>query len=107
MCSSCRPCIRLGTAAGARRPQPPATASGQQLMRVSCLQARCRAVASVQEAATATPGTRDMSSSLTLANIRSTLIRQEDSIIFNFIERAQFAANPVVYQAGGVQVPGA
>lgn len=75
-------------------------------MRVSCLQASCRAVASVQEAATA-PGTRDMSSSLTLANIRSTLIRQEDSIIFNFIERAQFAANPVVYQAGGVQVPGA
>jgi hypothetical protein len=48
-----------------------------------------------------------MSSSLTLDNIRSTLIRQEDSIIFTFIERAQFAANPVVYQAGGVQVPGA
>jgi hypothetical protein len=47
-----------------------------------------------------------MSSSLTLDNIRSSLIRQEDSIIFNFIERAQFAANPVVYQAGGVQVPG-
>lgn len=70
-----------------------------------CVQASCRAVASVQEA-TAAPGTRDMSSSLTLDNIRSTLIRQEDSIIFNFIERAQFAANPVVYQAGGVQVPG-
>jgi chorismate mutase len=47
-----------------------------------------------------------MSASLTLDNIRSTLIRQEDSIIFNFIERSQFAANPVVYQAGGVQVPG-
>lgn len=47
-----------------------------------------------------------MSSSLTLDNIRSSLIRQEDSIIFTFIERAQFAANPVVYQAGGVQVPG-
>lgn len=60
----------------------------------------------MQEAATAAPGTRDMSSSLTLDNIRSSLIRQEDSIIFNLIERSQFAANPIVYQAGGVQVPG-
>lgn len=47
-----------------------------------------------------------MSSSLTLDNIRSSLIRQEDSIIFNFLERAQFALNLVVYQPGGVQVPG-
>jgi len=69
-------------------------------------QAGSAAVASIQEAATAAPGTRDMSSSLTLDNIRSSLIRQEDSIIFNFLERAQFALNPVVYQPGGVQVPG-
>lgn len=47
-----------------------------------------------------------MSNSLTLDNIRSSLIRQEDSIIFNFLERAQFALNPVVYTAGGIQVPG-
>eukprot|EP00878_Enallax_costatus_P043478 GHUV01051473.1.p1 GENE.GHUV01051473.1~~GHUV01051473.1.p1 ORF type:complete len:218 (+),score=44.91 GHUV01051473.1:212-865(+) len=48
---------------------------------------------------------RDMSQSVTLDNIRSSLIRQEDSIIFNFIERAQFSLNPVVYQPGGIQVP--
>jgi hypothetical protein len=47
-----------------------------------------------------------MSASLTLPNIRSSLIRQEDSIIFTLIERAQFAQNPLVYQPGGVEVPG-
>ncbi|KAF6239459.1 chorismate mutase [Scenedesmus sp. NREL 46B-D3] len=46
-----------------------------------------------------------MSASLTLPNIRSSLIRQEDSIIFTLIERAQFAQNPLVYQPGGVEVP--
>jgi hypothetical protein len=48
----------------------------------------------------------DMSSSITLDNIRSTLIRQEDTIIFNLIERAQFASNPSVYASGGIPVPG-
>jgi hypothetical protein len=48
-----------------------------------------------------------MSAALTLPNIRSSLIRQEDSIIFTLIERAQFAQNPLVYQPGGVEVPGA
>ncbi|KAF8062653.1 CM1 [Scenedesmus sp. PABB004] len=50
-------------------------------------------------------GARDMSASLSLANIRSSLIRQEDSIIFTLIERAQFARNAAVYEPGGVQVP--
>jgi chorismate mutase len=50
---------------------------------------------------------RDMSPALSLDNIRSSLIRQEDTIIFNFIERAQFARNEAVYHPDGVPVPGA
>ncbi|KAL3784674.1 hypothetical protein ACHAWO_004889 [Cyclotella atomus] len=39
---------------------------------------------------------------LSLSSIRSTLIRQEETIIFALIERAQFRRNEVVYQKGGV-----
>lgn len=38
---------------------------------------------------------------LSLDSIRSTLIRQEETIIFALIERAQFRHNGVVYQRGG------
>lgn len=37
---------------------------------------------------------------LKLENIRSALIRQEDTIIFNFLERAQFPRNEKVYKSG-------
>jgi hypothetical protein len=37
--------------------------------------------------------------------VRSSLIRQEDTIIFNLIERAQFARNDAVYAPGAVPVP--
>lgn len=47
-----------------------------------------------------------MSESLTLDNIRQSLIRQEDTIIFSLIERAQFQRNSAVYEAGAVPVPG-
>ena len=43
--------------------------------------------------------TRDL---LSLDYIRSTLIRQEETIIFALIERAQFRQNDIVYKAGGV-----
>mmetsp|Transcript_728 Transcript_728/g.1518 ORF Transcript_728/g.1518 Transcript_728/m.1518 type:complete len:402 (+) Transcript_728:140-1345(+) len=43
--------------------------------------------------------TRDF---LSLDRIRSTLIRQEETIIFALVERAQFRQNAVVYKAGGV-----
>jgi hypothetical protein len=60
--------------------------------------------AAVQDLATpAAP--QDTSKVLALANIRNTLIRQEDTIIFNIIERAQFATNERVYVPGGVAVP--
>jgi len=38
---------------------------------------------------------------LSLDSIRSTLIRQEETIIFALIERAQFRQNLIVYEAGG------
>lgn len=37
---------------------------------------------------------------LELGHIRSTLIRQEDTILFNLIERAQFKRNAHIYEAG-------
>jgi len=40
------------------------------------------------------------------SSARSSLIRQEDTIIFNFIERAQFAKNSAVYTPDAVPVPG-
>ena len=56
--------------------------------------------------AAAAAGSEDMSQTLTLANIRSSLIRQEDTIIFQLIERAQYARNAPVYASEGVPVPG-
>lgn len=47
----------------------------------------------------------DLSSALELPNVRESLIRQEDTIIFSIIERAQFAANRPVYQPDAVPVP--
>ena len=47
----------------------------------------------------------DLSSALALDNIRQTLIRQEDTIIFLLIERAQFARNAAVYEADAIPVP--
>ena len=39
----------------------------------------------------------DESDSLTLESIRLSLIRQEDSIIFSLLERAQYCYNPDTY----------
>jgi hypothetical protein len=39
---------------------------------------------------------------LSLDSIRASLIRQEETIIFALIERAQFRHNPIVYQRGGL-----
>ncbi|KAA8496605.1 Chorismate mutase 3, chloroplastic [Porphyridium purpureum] len=42
---------------------------------------------------------------LTLDDIRETLIRQEETIIFAVIERAQFKKNAVIYEPNGLKVP--
>jgi monofunctional chorismate mutase len=47
----------------------------------------------------------DLSSTISLDNIRQSLIRQEDTIIFSIIERAQFARNAPVYEPGALEVP--
>ena len=43
---------------------------------------------------------------LRIENIRGALIRQEETIIFALVERAQFKQNGAVYQAGGIAIPG-
>lgn len=45
------------------------------------------------------------SSAVRLDDVRGALLRQEDSIIFALIERAQFARNEAVYESGAVPVP--
>jgi chorismate mutase len=39
---------------------------------------------------------------MSLDSIRSSLIRQEETIIFALIERAQYRRNPIVYEKGGL-----
>lgn len=53
----------------------------------------------------AADATRREPSALSLEFVRTQLIRQEDSIIFSLIERAQFCRNENVYIPGGVPVP--
>ncbi|GME90922.1 unnamed protein product [Ambrosiozyma monospora] len=42
---------------------------------------------------------------LNLANIRESLVRMEDTIIFNFIERSQFYSSPSVYEENKFPIP--
>uniref|UniRef100_M4CIG7 Chorismate mutase n=1 Tax=Brassica campestris TaxID=3711 RepID=M4CIG7_BRACM len=48
----------------------------------------------------------DESESLTLDSIRNSLIRQEDSIIFNLLERAQYRYNPDTYDEDAFTMEG-
>ncbi|KAH6659868.1 chorismate mutase [Truncatella angustata] len=45
----------------------------------------------------------DMSKALDLANIRDTLIRLEDTIIFHLIERVHFPYNKTIYTPGAIE----
>ena len=62
------------------------------------------AAAAAARAAAAGPYS-DLSQTVTLSNIRQSLVLMEDTIIFGLIERAQFALNAPVYAPGGVPVP--
>ncbi len=42
---------------------------------------------------------------LDLSNIRAALVRLEDTIIFNFIERSQFYSTPLVYEKNKFPIP--
>lgn len=48
----------------------------------------------------------DESKSYTLEGIRNSLIRQEDSIIFNLVERAQFCYNAETYDPNAFHMDG-
>lgn len=48
----------------------------------------------------------DGSETLTLKSIRHSLIRQEDSIIFGLLERAQYCYNPDTYDHNAFSVDG-
>ena len=48
----------------------------------------------------------DESESLTLDNIRHSLIRQEDSIIFSLLERAQYCYNADTYDHDAISAEG-
>ena len=45
-----------------------------------------------------------MNEVLKLENIRNSLIRQEETIIFGLIERAQFLQNSIIYCKGGIEI---
>ena len=47
-----------------------------------------------------------MNEELKLNNIRSNLIRQEETIIFSLIERAQFGKNKIIYKKKGILITG-
>lgn len=79
------------------RPSDPPRASRSMFPRVN---------ASMDTATVDCTTARDLSNVLSLNNIRQTLIRLEDTIIFGLIERAQFARNSAVYEEPGVEVPG-
>jgi chorismate mutase len=46
-----------------------------------------------------------MHAQLDLENIRSVLIRQEETLIFALVERAQFKINTIIYRPGGIPIP--
>jgi chorismate mutase len=46
-----------------------------------------------------------MREEIELNQIRSTLIRQEETIIFALIERAQYGINQIIYQKNGIKIP--
>lgn len=75
--------------------------------RVATASTGSRAQVSVTAAAiTEAPSKVDLSQNLSLDFIRQSLIRQEDTIIFSLIERAQFSRNAPVYQPSAVSLPG-
>jgi len=84
-----------------------AAASDADFARSARVPARSRASvrASAAAAADTASVSRDESDRLSLDNIRASLIRQEDSIIFGLIERAQYKMNDAVYRPGAVEVP--
>lgn len=68
-------------------------------------QTLCGAMSSQSTSNSTSKRYSDLSDTLSLSNIRKSLILMEDTIIFGLIERAQFARNAAVYEAGAIPVP--
>ena len=60
----------------------------------------CAAMSSIDD-----PNFADLSDRLKLDNVRQSLIRQEDSIIFALIERSQYKVNDKIYKTNSIDVP--
>lgn len=68
-------------------------------------QTLCRSMTQKGSTSFASKRYSDLSDTLSLSNIRKSLILMEDTIIFGLIERAQFARNAAVYEPGAIPVP--
>jgi chorismate mutase len=97
-------CISLTNAEQSRPHNPTHQTKNKKQPPPSSAAAASLSAAAAAAAAAAASAT-DTSGALLLGNVRSSLIRQEDTIIFNLIERAQFARNDAVYQPGAIPVP--
>ncbi|CAK7322985.1 unnamed protein product [Dovyalis caffra] len=80
------------------------TGQNDTTLRVNCPSLTKRRILSVQASAASIGLTKkervDVSDILTLDNIRSSLILQEDSIIFSLLERSQYCYNADTYDPG-------
>jgi chorismate mutase len=83
------------------RPRPRRLCSPPQQRR-----SQRQSIAAAAASASTAEEQSDRSSALSLENIRQTLIRLEDTIIFSLIERAQFSLNAPVYEVDAIPVPG-
>jgi chorismate mutase len=67
----------------------------------STIESRHELTESLDHARASTGSAKTVDVVLSLDSIRSSLIRQEETIIFALIERAQFRRNDIVYEPGG------
>ena len=86
---------------GKRRGAPRRAERGRPAMGTRATASRERVGRSVNDSV----DYEDLSDRLKLDNVRQSLIRQEDSIIFALIERAQYKLNTAIYQKNAVPVP--
>lgn len=101
-----RPLSRcLKATSGSPRPEHTGRVPNRPLRPSSAQSAEAAPAAHMAPDASLRSPDSDLSGTLSLSNIRRSLILMEDTIIFGLIERAQFAYNSAIYQPGAVPVP--
>lgn len=78
--------------------------AGSSTVAAQHLQRQAQQQTHQQHAASSSSSSLSTADIMSLDSIRSTLIRQEDSIIFALIERAQFRRNAAIYARGILQL---